>query len=76
MASAIPGVWPSVLSTTVRNALDEYRGFRHVVRNVYTFDLDPERIDLLVKNLAELAPLMSSELLAFTDFLEEIANGT
>jgi hypothetical protein len=40
MASEIPGVRPSVLSSEVRDGLDRYRGFRHVVRNVYTFNLD------------------------------------
>jgi len=37
MASEIPGVRPPVLSTATRAHLDRYRGFRHVVRNVYTY---------------------------------------
>jgi len=36
MASEIGGVRPAVISDATRQALDEYRGFRHVVRNVYT----------------------------------------
>ena len=32
-------------------ALDRYRRFRHVVRNVYAFDLDPEPVQQLTANL-------------------------
>ncbi|WP_416672242.1 ribonuclease toxin HepT-like protein [Egbenema bharatensis] len=44
----IPSVRPAVLSFETRDRLDRYRGFRHVVRNVYTFNLDPEQIGLLI----------------------------
>ena len=52
MAAEIPGVRPPVLSQETRERLDRYRGFRHVVRNVYTYNLDPEQIGVLVKQLA------------------------
>ena len=41
MAAEIPGIRPPVLSPQTRDRLDRYRGFRHVVRNVYSFRLDP-----------------------------------
>lgn len=41
MTTEIPSVRPAVLSSSVRRRLDRYRGFRHVVRNVYTMDRDP-----------------------------------
>ena len=34
MTTEIPGVRPAVISELTFNQLDEYRGFRHVVRNV------------------------------------------
>ena len=37
MTTEIPGVRPAVISESSHSQLDEYRGFRHVVRNVYTF---------------------------------------
>jgi hypothetical protein len=43
-----------------------------VVRNVYTFKLDPEQVDLLVKRLPTMMSLARQELLAFADFLEEL----
>ena len=74
MTVDVPGIRPAVLSEANRNALDEFRGFRHVVRNVYSYNLDPVRIGLLVKNLTTLSAGVHAELLAFTNFLEEIAN--
>jgi hypothetical protein len=39
MAVEIELVRPAVISKETRNTLDEYRGFRHIVRNVYSFNL-------------------------------------
>ena len=46
-----PKLRPPVLSSDFIELLDEYLRFRHVVRNVYTFSFDPERIGRLVKEL-------------------------
>lgn len=73
MTAEIPGIRPPVMSPEVRDKLDRYRGFRHVVRNVYTFKLDPQQMDVLVKNLKPTMEQVSQELLAFADFLERIA---
>ena len=51
MTAEIPGVRPSVISFELRDRLDRYRGFRHVVRNVYTFNLDSQQIEVLVRQL-------------------------
>ncbi|MFZ2617088.1 MAG: hypothetical protein WA077_13950 [Anaerolineae bacterium] len=73
MAAEIPGVRPPVLSQETRDRLDRYRGFRHVVRNVYTYNLDPEQIGVLVKQLAPTMARVAQELTAFADFLEQVA---
>lgn len=73
MAAEIPGVRPPVLSQETRERLDRYRGFRHVVRNVYTYNLDPEQIGVLVKQLAPTMARVAQELTAFADFLEQVA---
>ena len=57
----VPGVRPPVLSQETRERLDRYRGFRHVVRNVYTYNLDPEQIGVLVKQLAPTMVRVSQE---------------
>ena len=48
MAEELPGVRPAVISEATHELLDPYRGFRHVARNVYTFLLDPNRLERLV----------------------------
>lgn len=73
MAAEIPGVRPPVLSQETRERLDRYRGFRHVVRNVYTYNLDPEQVGVLVKQLAPTMARVAQELTAFADFLEQVA---
>lgn len=70
MANEVPGLRPAVISGDSFQKLNEYRGFRHVVRNVYTFKFDPEKIHRLVDKAPEMLRQVNSELLAFADFLE------
>lgn len=72
MTSEIPGIRPPVLSQETRQQLDRYWGFRHVVRNVYTYNLDPEQIAALVRQLAPTLNRVSQELYAFAAFLEQL----
>ena len=74
MGASISAVRPEVISSEVRDQLDRYRGFRHVVRNVYTFSLDAEQIGLLIKRLQPVAEQTTNELLAFADFLERVVD--
>ena len=71
MALNLPKVRPLVLSAESIERLDEYLRFRHVVRNVYTFSFDPERIGRLVKELETVFDQVQNELLTFADFLEK-----
>jgi hypothetical protein len=70
MATEVPRVRPAVISETMCDRLDEYRGFRHVVRNVYTFKLDPDKVQELVEALPSVFRRIQEELLAFARFLE------
>ncbi|AFV10796.1 hypothetical protein Tph_c05580 [Thermacetogenium phaeum DSM 12270] len=56
MTLDVPGIRPPLLSGETSEKLDKLRGFRHVFRNVYGFNLASERIREL---LAEL-PVTSS----------------
>jgi hypothetical protein len=69
MAVEIPSVRPAVISEETRADLDPFRGFRHVVRNVYTHALLPERMAGLVSQSGPLFERLRVELLAFADFL-------
>jgi hypothetical protein len=51
MKDEIPDFRPPVLSSEVTSSLDEFRRFRHVVRNIYAFQFDPDRIERLVAQM-------------------------
>jgi len=63
---------PAVISTGSFSYLDELRRFRHLVRNVYTFNLVPEKVEPIVSDLPALWSKVQAELLAFADFLDKI----
>ena len=73
MADEIPSVRPAVISADIYVQLNEFRGFRHIVRNVYTFKFDPNKIKKLVNQTPSLFLDIKQELLAFADFLEDSA---
>jgi hypothetical protein len=61
---------PAVISESVSQRLDEYRGFRHVVRNVYTYRFDSAKVEKLVHSAPELFNQLRAEISAFAAFLE------
>ncbi len=67
----IPGLRPAVINSESARRLDEYRRFRHLVRNVYAADLIPERMVDMLTDLHDLWKDIRAELLAFVDFLEQ-----
>jgi len=44
----IDGTRPAVISKKTFELLNEYRGFRHIFRNVYGFNLTSERMEYLL----------------------------
>jgi hypothetical protein len=73
MSLTLPQVRPQVLSAETISALSEYLGFRHVVRNVYTFQFEPERLEHLVSRLRSTFAQVRGELEAFARVLEQLA---
>lgn len=72
MQTEIPSVRPAVISSQLKESLEEYRGFRHVVRNVYTYHLKPEKLKILVGNLENTFSHASDELTVFGNFLKKL----
>ena len=72
MAGEIEGVRPAVISRETRVCLDEYRGLRHIVRNVYAFNLRFARLHELTAGLNECFDRVQNELLELAGFLESI----
>jgi hypothetical protein len=72
VGTELPGIRPAVISDDARMKLNDYRGFRHVVRNVYTFKFDPLKVGELVDEAPGLFRLIRDELLTFASFLEQV----
>lgn len=66
-------VRPAVISSKTLEALDEYLRFRHVVRNIYAFEFDADRVGRLVRDLDPTFSRVRVELQAFGDFLERLS---
>jgi hypothetical protein len=76
MVSDIADARPAVISNETAATLDEFRRFRHLVRNVYTFNLVPEKMENLVLILPVLWTRLHAELLATADYLQALADAT
>jgi len=72
MAADLEGQRPAVWVEPTRACLEEYRGVRHVVRNVYTFQFTPARIDDLCRSLRPCYERVRSDLTRFTEFLQAL----
>jgi hypothetical protein len=70
MAAELPNLRPPVITRDTRDCLDEYRGFRHIVRNVYTFNLRPSRLAELVDGLRACYEVLARDITDFAEFLE------
>ncbi|MGD1906736.1 MAG: hypothetical protein ACFB0C_12175 [Leptolyngbyaceae cyanobacterium] len=72
LSAEMPSIRPAVLSRDTRNRLDEYRGLRHVVRNLYAFNLRPSRLQELVTDLPDCYGALGQDLAQFCKFLEAV----
>jgi len=73
MARDLVDIRPALICQENALALDEFRRFRHLVRNVYMVNLVPDKMAGLMSSLPGLWSKLRAELLAFADFLEELA---
>lgn len=72
MTVAQPNI-PAVISIDTARRLDEFLGFRHVVRNVYAFDLDIERVARLISLYPALWHQFEQEIQAFVTWLRSLS---
>jgi hypothetical protein len=73
MSLAVTDVRPAVLSTETVLALTDYLEFRHVVRNMYTFNLRFERVVELVHGLRPVFETVQRDLQTFVEYLQELS---
>ena len=74
MAIPLPRIRPAIFSNETIKRLDEYLRFRHVVRHVYAFEFDPQRIKPLAEALTGDFAQVKDELSVFIDYLEGLAD--
>ena len=72
MSAEIPNLRPPVITLETRNALDEYCAFRHVVRNIYTFNLRLDRVQYLASALPQCYQLLRRDSEIFCNFLGQL----
>lgn len=72
MSAEIPDVRPPVIRPETRHCLDDYRGFRHIVRNVYTFPFRFSRIAELADQLRICYGAVIADMEALASFLRDL----
>ncbi|HRO23725.1 MAG TPA: hypothetical protein PLR07_05440 [Promineifilum sp.] len=76
MCVELPGIRPRVLTEVTCTALDDFLRFRHVVRNVFAFQLDGDRVGHLTLEARTVFDQLYSELMMFVIFLEQSGQDT
>jgi hypothetical protein len=74
MTVDVPGLRPPVVTAEVAAEVDEFLRFRHVIRHIYAFELDPFRIERLASRLQPTFREVRTALLAFATVLEGLAH--
>ncbi len=65
----IPTVRDAVLPAGLRGFLNDLRGFRHLFRHSYDFELDPEKLQRLVRDWTDARPALLAALRKFQEGL-------
>lgn len=65
---------PAVISQESARYLEEYLAFRHVVRNIYGYELEPQRIDPLVARSKKVYEKFHAEVCQFITWLQHLAS--
>lgn len=72
MSIAIEKIRPAVISKSMANELNDFLSFRHVVRNIYGFEIDSERLQLLLNKVRGVYSRFKKDIEEFLGFLEKI----
>ncbi|MBD0268693.1 MAG: hypothetical protein ICV77_10420 [Cyanobacteria bacterium Co-bin8] len=69
MANEVANVRPAVISDLTLTLLDNYCRFRHVVRNIYSYRIDPDKLSHLVEEVPGTFAQAQQELTDFAGWL-------
>ena len=74
MGREMQGIRPALFSEETGKVMDELRRFRHRIRDIYYFNLVPERIKALVEKLPRLSDEINTSLQDFAQFLDRVSD--
>jgi hypothetical protein len=74
MTLDLPQDRPPVIQVDTASRLDEYRKFRHRIRNIYALNLDPHRMADLIADLPALWDQVRRQLTAFAGYLSGLSH--
>ncbi len=69
----IENIRPPVISKETERALEEYLAFRHVVRNIYGFEIESERLKRLIERLSKIFKTLREDIEGFLNFLRSLS---
>jgi len=72
MTLELKDIRPPVISKKTELELIEYSGFRHVVRNIYGFEIKSDRLSHLVNESGRVIAMFCSEIEEFLKFLQKL----
>ncbi len=73
MSLEIENIRPPVISKATAKSLEDYLAFRHVVRNIYGFEIDSERLQALIEKIYGVHKRFKKEVEKFIGFLRKMA---
>lgn len=65
----IPGIRPAVVPKELHGTLNDLRGFRHVFRHSYDFEIDPKKLQLSIDGFLAKRTALLGALSCFGDWL-------
>lgn len=72
MTLDVKQIRPAVISDETYIHLNELRAFRHLFRNAYLLEFDPERLNIVLRHAKELRAHYRTDLERFLEFLEQL----
>lgn len=73
MSLEMPGIRPAVIDKKFGEKLAQYLKFRHVVRNIYGFQLEKKKYQLLLNELPEIMEILKRKVRTFMQEMEQMA---
>lgn len=73
MALNIEDIRPKVICKETSNYLDELRRFRHIFRHSYDYEIDWERLKIVLKKAEKLQRIYQKEIRNFIGFLDKLS---